>query len=599
MFGSNLLYYYQKELNYLKKYGANFSRKFPKIARRLGMSDGLSEDPHVERIIESFALLTAQIHQRLDADMPEVTDTLLSVIAPQLLRQFPSVCIVQMLPDSKTSTITSKNIIKSGAELFSKPINGHICRFRTVYPVTLLPLSLVSSNLQIDDSMRWGLKLKFSVWPSASVINNTLRLYINGPASIVHVLYTLLCSEVKSISFHHNDYVHNMNPLDIKAVGFDKEEGLFENDSFVSPAHTLLQDYFFFPQKFHFVDLPLPEYFCAEGQSELTYHFVFNCCHSTKYLDNIYDLIDKDTFFLNCTPAINLFEQRAEPIIPHNNTAEYPIIPDVRFPNALDVWSVKNVSVLRRRGDERELQTLHPLFGINSSSHNEQQEVYWQAIQRHLIDSDEMNHSWFIAFSDRGEKPLDPDGDIIMLSLTCTNRDLAAQLLNGDPSGDFESELPLSNLKINALTRPSIPFRAQVKQEARWRLISQLSLNHMLLSGPHGCQILKETLALYNFNNNPSNERLISLISQIEIKPIIARLIVNDPSSIARGVEITITFFAKAADEPEYFFLCRLLDYYLALYAPVNSFSRIVTRIDSIEGAERQWPIRAGRLAWL
>ena len=120
----------------------------------------------------------------------------------------------------------------------------------------------------------------------------------------------------------------------------------------------------------------------------------------------------------------------------------------------------------------------------------------------------------------------------------------------------------------------------------------------MLLSGPHGCQILKETLALYNFNNNPSNERLISLISQIEIKPIIARLIVNDPSSIARGVEITITFFAKAADEPEYFFLCRLLDYYLALYAPVNSFSRIVTRIDSIEGAERQWPIRAGRLAW-
>ncbi|HCN6803492.1 TPA: type VI secretion system baseplate subunit TssF, partial [Escherichia coli] len=63
---NKLLSYYQKELSFLKKHGKIFSEKFPKIARRLGFQNGESEDPHVERLVESFAFLTARIHQRLD-----------------------------------------------------------------------------------------------------------------------------------------------------------------------------------------------------------------------------------------------------------------------------------------------------------------------------------------------------------------------------------------------------------------------------------------------------------------------------------------------------------------------------------------------------
>ena len=91
MLTSKLLAYYQKELAYLKTKGAHFALRFPKIARRLGMSAGLSEDPHVERLIESFALLCANVQQRLDEDMPEVTHALFTELAPQFLRQLPSV----------------------------------------------------------------------------------------------------------------------------------------------------------------------------------------------------------------------------------------------------------------------------------------------------------------------------------------------------------------------------------------------------------------------------------------------------------------------------------------------------------------------------
>lgn len=600
MFENKLLSYYQKELTHLKKYGAAFSRQFPKVARRLGMSDGLSEDPHVERIIESFALLTAQIQQRLDEDMPEVTDALLTVLAPHLLRQFPSVCIVQMLPDIKSSAMTAKNLIKSGTELFSKPINNQVCRFRTVYPVMLLPITLQKSFLVFnEDDMSWRLELVFSVWPGAELVTDRIRLYLNGSASIVNVLYNLLCGELKSLSFGERGSWHQLKPEAIETVGFGADEGLLDSDSLISPAHTLLQDYFFFPQKFHFIDLPLPENFVAGSHHEFTFRLAFNHCRTARRLESIASIIDRDVFRLNCTPAINLFEQRAEPITPHTSMAEYPVTPDVRYKSSMEVWSVDSVCALRKQGNDIVSRPIYPLFGLDHSASDGESGIYWQCMQRKWIDEQDATQAWFIAFSDRGEQPLEPESDMVSISLTCTNRDLATQLLNGDPAGDFESELPISGVKIKALTRPSSPLRPPMKQAARWRLISQLSLNHMLLNGAQGCRVLKETLALYNFNNSPINERLINLIAQIEVTPIIARLVANDPRSMARGIQIDITFTDEANDEPGHFLLCRFLDHFLALYAPVNSFSRVVTRIGSQEESLRRWPIRAGRLAWM
>ncbi|MCE9881774.1 type VI secretion system baseplate subunit TssF, partial [Hafnia paralvei] len=71
------------------------------------------------------------------------------------------------------------------------------------------------------------------------------------------------------------------------------------------------------------------------------------------------------------------------------------------------------------------------------------------------------------------------------------------------------------------------------------------------------------------------------------------------PRSVARGVEISIIFAREASQEAEYFLLCQFLDHFLALYAPVNSFSQVVTSIVSNDATLRRWPIRAGRLLWL
>ena len=52
--------YYNRELDYLRNSGAIFAKNHPKIARRLELTGGESPDPHLERLLESFAFLSAR-----------------------------------------------------------------------------------------------------------------------------------------------------------------------------------------------------------------------------------------------------------------------------------------------------------------------------------------------------------------------------------------------------------------------------------------------------------------------------------------------------------------------------------------------------------
>ena len=59
-----LLPYYNRELNFIRQMAGEFAQKYPKVAGRLLLEpDKECEDPHVERLIQAFALLAGRIHQ--------------------------------------------------------------------------------------------------------------------------------------------------------------------------------------------------------------------------------------------------------------------------------------------------------------------------------------------------------------------------------------------------------------------------------------------------------------------------------------------------------------------------------------------------------
>src|SRR5699024_5304508 len=87
--------YYNQELSYIRQLAAEFAQAHPKIAGRLRLSAESSTDPHVERLLEGFAYLTARIRRKLDDELPELTEALLGVLYPHYLAPLPSMAIVQ------------------------------------------------------------------------------------------------------------------------------------------------------------------------------------------------------------------------------------------------------------------------------------------------------------------------------------------------------------------------------------------------------------------------------------------------------------------------------------------------------------------------
>src|SRR5512133_3570046 len=93
----DLLTYYERELTFVRRMASEFAEKYPKVAGRLLLEPGRCEDPHVERLIEAFSLLAARIHLKLDDEFPEITESLLHILAPHYLAPIPSTAIVQMV----------------------------------------------------------------------------------------------------------------------------------------------------------------------------------------------------------------------------------------------------------------------------------------------------------------------------------------------------------------------------------------------------------------------------------------------------------------------------------------------------------------------
>ena len=112
-----LLPFYERELALLRQYARAFAERNPKIAARLAMASDNSEDPHVERMIESSALLGARLGARIEDEYPEFTEALLDMLYPHYLRAIPSCSIAQFATDSRTGQLTEAVTVKRGAAL--------------------------------------------------------------------------------------------------------------------------------------------------------------------------------------------------------------------------------------------------------------------------------------------------------------------------------------------------------------------------------------------------------------------------------------------------------------------------------------------------
>ena len=146
--------YYDEELRYLDEAAREFAEVYPQRARFLNLNQLDDRDPYVERLFEGVAFLNGRIRQKLDDELPELTQSLLGLLWPHFLRPIPSFSILEFntISDRSQEPFT----IERGAEVASDPVRGlHICRFRTCYDVRIRPITLVEAVLENSSIIRF------------------------------------------------------------------------------------------------------------------------------------------------------------------------------------------------------------------------------------------------------------------------------------------------------------------------------------------------------------------------------------------------------------------------------------------------------------
>lgn len=140
---------FSEELRYLQELGMDFAKDKLQLARFLGNS---SSDPDVERLIEAFAFLTAKLRLKLEDDLPELTHPMLQILWPNYLRPLPSATIIQFTP--RKQSLSQSHSIPKGSRLFSRPVDGTACEYRTCAEVKVHPFAIcgVGATQTLDSS---------------------------------------------------------------------------------------------------------------------------------------------------------------------------------------------------------------------------------------------------------------------------------------------------------------------------------------------------------------------------------------------------------------------------------------------------------------
>ena len=606
----DLLPFYENELWFIRQMGRQFAEANPKIAGRLRIdsADGKSDDPHVARMIEAFAYLNARTRFKLEDDFPEISEAMLGVLYPHYLAPVPSMSIVELALDRAQAELTTGYLIPRGMGVETEPILGQPCRFRTAYPVKLWPLQLQSATLKgkpfpspplaIASEAQSGIHLALQCFSNEVGFKqlklDKLRFFLKGDTSLVSKLYEDLFNRVIGLavagSLTDSEAIV-LPPDSIKQVGFGRDESLLQYKARSFPGYRLLTEYFAFPEKFLFVDIEFPPQALARLGSQMELFI---------YLDNhrqeLEKSLDADMLRLGCTPVVNLFQQRAEPIRLTHTQVEYRVVPDARRPKTHEIYSIDKVIASSPENKQVEYQ---PFYSFKHGVTARRQRTFWHAARRassgRIGDEPDYGTDMYLSLVNLDFQPNIPLGWTIDIETTCTNRDAPSRIEfgGGRPQLQLSKAAPIS--KVVALQPFSPTLRPRLRHGTRWRLISHLTLNHLSLAdASEGADGLREILSLYDYNESAETRSLIEGLRSVKSRRVVGRVGGDVAAGLSRGLEITLDFDEDKFTGSGVFLYASVLERFLALYATINSFTKVIATTNKRDGVMHRWPPRAG-----
>jgi type VI secretion system protein ImpG len=580
-----LLPYYERELVMLRRHCREFAERFPKIAGKLQMAGEVCEDPHVEQLIESVALLAARVSKRLDDDYPQFTEALFETLLPHYLRPFPSCSIIQV-GSAQADGAAPALIIPRGTTMDSASVQGVRCRFKTVYDIALAPLTLSAARFDALIKAPVGLSLPAGAGASISVAIDdasdqagatspaALRVFIDGEPSFCAALRDALFLRAVCAHVEADDGRWIALPaLPLHPVGFAEQEALIPFGARSHPAYRILTEYFAFPEKFNFFDIDLAALRARLPADcrRFTLHLALAGLRADSHNARLLRSLSSANLLLGCSPVVNLFDRHGVPIAVTHLSADYGVVADTANARGYEVYSIDSVQMVRQRGNGDLITEFRPFYSLRHGEGDAKKGHYWMLRHDDALAAASPGQEKRLTLIDADFNPVQVEHASLSIELTCTNRHFPALLKYGQAGGDLTSLEVSGDCPIRLLRKPTQPHRFDPGFGLHWRLISHLSVNHHSLA-QEGLTALREMLALYDLPQSPTSQRQIAGIVGLAHADTATWMRHRRGASLVHGIEVCMTLDEEAFVGSGMHLFVQVIDQFLGLYAQLNSF---------------------------
>ena len=610
--------YFEREYNFLQVAGEEFAKKHPTLGSRLHMSERERKDPFVERLFEGFAFLAGRIHERLDDEFPEIAGGLLEILFPQLLKPFPSCCILQA--KHKQGTINNHITIKRGSEIQTqtgkykvryKVHSGPLEKsrisekeepaefiFRTTQDLAVRPLKL--EEVKIEESPKGTSSLILKLQPDRNVNYAALgmsnfQIFIHGAASIKYNLHFYLSKYISSVSVREltdnkaafveiEDAQITVPEFSIQSRDEDEHYSILPFSKQTFYGYRLLQEYFAYPEKFFFFNINGLEKFKSSNDSNA---FEIKIDFQRKLPKEKYP--STNNILLHCTPIVNLFSRSSEEVVVSQRLPEYYIIPDLDRRKSREIYSVdKVIGVSENKFEQYKYIPITSQDILDSSDPEYIYKRFYSTFRRKL--QSDMTETFIRLFGPSMDQETFPK-ETLSIESTMSNGFLPSAYLE---IGSIKEPLDFpAGIEASNITKPAEELECPDRQNYLWSLIAHLTVGYSSLAES---ETLKSILNLYNWtktHNNPNKKR-IDGIRKIHEPKIVNRII---DQSIIRGIEFHIEVDPKEFEngEGDINLIGMVLNNFLSQYVTINSYIHL--KISELgTGKQYIWQPKAGEI---
>lgn len=557
------LRYFDAEMRYLREAGKEFADAFPDRAAQLNLDKPGAQDPYVERLFEGFAFLMGRLREKLDDDLPELTEGLVSLLWPHYLRTIPSLSVVELVPE--LTQMKRSELIAQGFEVLSQPIGPQRTRYTTTQDLTLRPLALEAVGRGHELDGRSVLRLRFACgaltdWSQIDL--SRLPLYLNADAPLASALHHALTLNAQAVYVRWPGQTERHPlPAYFAPKGFAEEDRLWPKGDSAFSGYQLLLEYFSFREKFMFVTL------CGLEQLKIapgTGWFELEVVLREPWPAN-FDL-NREHIRLHAVPVINLFPLEADPLILAPLQTDYLLRPMRLQDGHTEIYSVDRVTASKnaKRQDYVPFTSFRHKGGM---LRDDAPERYFHTRLKRAANG--LHDTWLILGGEGFDKDRLRERESLSLRLTGTHGQLPRKALQSTLL-DTLVQSTQAGLRVRNLCAPTQPCYPPNRDRFHWRVLSHLGSNFLPMLD--SAEVLRGTLALYDWTGSELNRRRLAAIAEVK-QHLVQRF---EKGFLLRGVDIEITLDASGfSGEGDISLFGEMLNRFFALYADIHLYTQL------------------------